>query len=287
LSTNNYTTRVKRFSILLPLLLAFLLLTAACKPGDYNANINVRDASPEEKGRGAKLIAEADALQVANELARAKASTEAEVYALTARQNLELERQANEAKIKNTIARAETENKAIVAQSNAAVAEINTRAMTERANAIAQSEAWVQTTKMAGHALVAVGYALALSAVIFTTGRTAAHVKHQWTLADVLTLPQGNGVPPLLIIGHGSNRMLLDTFSGARAKLSESASIDRLRLAALARVIQASNGYTAAAQIAQSNRGRLSGGVTASQALAGISSSVPQIIDVAPEEATQ
>ena len=281
MSTNNYTTRVKRFAILLPLLA--VLLTAACKPGDYNANINVRDASPEEKGRGAKLLAEADALQVANNLARAKASTEAEVYAFTAKQNLELERQAREAEIKNKTARADTENKAIVAQSAAAISEIETRATTERAGAIAQSEAWVQTTQMAGHALVAVGYALALSAVIFTTGRTAAHVKHQWTLADVLTLPQGKGVPPLLIVGQGSNRMLLDTFSGARARLSEPVSVDRLRLAALARIIEATNGFDAAAQIAQSNRGRLSGGVTASQALGEISGSVQQIVDVAPE----
>jgi hypothetical protein len=258
-------------------------LTAACKPGDYNANINVRDASPEEKGRGAKLIAEADALQVANELARAKASTEAEVYALTAKQTLELERKASEAEINNIITRAETENKTLLAQSDAAVAQINTRATTERAAALAQSEAWVQTTQMAGHALVAIGYALAISAVIFTTGRTAAHIKHQWTLADVLTLTQGNGVPPLLIVGQGSNRMLLDTFSGARARLSEPASIDRLRIAALARVIEATNGYTAAVQIARDNRGRLSGGVTAAQALGEISGSVPQIIDVAPE----
>jgi len=281
LSTNNYTTRVKRFAILLSLLA--VLLTAACKPGDYNANINVRDASPEEKGRAAKLLAEADALQVANELARAKASTEAEVYALTSKQNVELARKASEAEINNTITRAETENKAIVAQSAASVAQINTRATTERAAALAQSEAWVQTTQMAGHALVAVGYALAISAVIFTTGRTAAHIKHQWTLADVLTLTQGNGVPPLLIVGQGSNRMLLDTFSGARARLSEPANIDRLRIAALARVIEATNGYTAAVQIARDNRGRLSGGVTAAQALGEISGSVPQIIDVAPE----
>ena len=281
MSTNNYTTRVKRFSIF-PLL-TFLLLTVACKPGDYNANINVRDASPEEKGRGAKLIAEADALQVANELARSKAATEAEVYALTAKQNLELQRKASEAEINNTITRAKTENEAIIARSKSQVAEIETRATTEQSNAIAQSEAWVQTTRMAGHALVAVGYALALSAVIFTTGRTAAHVKHQWTLADVLTLPQGKGVPPLLIVGQGSNRMLLDTFSGARARLSEPVSVDRLRLAALARIIETTNGFDAAAQIAQSNRGRLSGGVTASQALGEISGSVQQIVDVVPE----
>ena len=264
-----------------------VLMLSACKPGDYNANINVRDASPEEKGRGAKLIAEADALQVANELARANARTEAEVYAFTAKQNLELERQAREAEIKNKTLRAETENKAIVAKSAAAVAEIETRATTERAAALAQSEAWVQTTQMAGHALVTVGYALALSAVIFTTGRTAAHVKHQWALSNVLTLPQGNGVPPLLVIGQGSNRMLLDTFSGARAKLSEPASIDRLRIAAHARVIEATNGFDAAARIAKDNRSRLSGGVTASQALGQISASVQQIIDVAPGEANR
>jgi hypothetical protein len=266
------------------ILLAYVLLSAsACKPGDYNANINVRDASPEEKGRAAKLIAEADALQVANDLARAKAKTEAEVYAQTATQNLELERKASEAEITNKILRAETENKAILAQSDATVAQINTRATTESASAIAQSEAWVQTTQMAGHTLVAVGYALALSAVIFTTGRTAAHIKHQWTLADVLTLQQGKGVPPLLIVGQGHDRILLDTFSGARARLSEPASIDRLRLAALARVIEATNGFDAAAQIARDNRGKLSGGVTASQALGQISGSVQQIIDVAPE----
>jgi len=141
----------------------------------------------------------------------------------------------------------------------------------QRQIALARGEAEARTVTTLGYALAAVLVAFALAAVIVSVGFAAASVRRAVIESafvkigvERLTLQ----APPMVIV----NGFLIDTTTGERARLSDGAGVNRLKLAASAQATNTAILARAAAEIAGK-----AGDADPARSLPGIAASVPLI----------
>lgn len=257
-SINSLLGKVKPFVVLVAMVLAMCAMTG-CKPGDYNINtsLNARDASPEEKGRADLLYAQADHQRMQTEQEQQRAQIETNILAETAKLNQQLSAEQRRAEIQ-----------ANIAKSNAEVQV-----------SLVNADAWSRFITSVSYGLViglvVIAYGGGLSLAVIAIGRSAAHIKHQWAMADNLLIQAANrDLPPLIFTRSG---YMIDTLTGERAKLSSPAQVSQLRTAAMTRLLEASALAHAASDIGRDNRRRRSGGVQAADAIPGIAASIPLV----------
>lgn len=262
-SISNYLLKVKPFVVVVAMML--IVCMTGCKPGDYNTNLslNARDASPEEKGRADLLYAQAEHQRMQTEQDRQRAQIETNILAETAKLNQQLSAEQRRAEIQASIRASDTKTA--------------TSAQVSMANA----SAWSNVVNVAGYSLIIIAVGAALSITVIAVGRSAAHAKSQWALADYLMLQAANkDLPPIIVTRSG---YLLDTLTGERARVSDPAAVNHIRTAAMTRLLEASTLARAAVAIGHDNQRKLAGGIQAADVLPGIASSIPLVLPVGME----
>lgn len=280
-SISTLLLKVKPFVILVAMV-AMCAMTG-CKPGDYNisTSVNVRDAAPEEKARADLLFAQADHQRMQTEQDHQRAQIETDILVETAKINQQLSIEQRRSEIETNVVKANTETELTKARGNAEIRAIDTKSTTDAQVSMANASAWSRFVSVASYSLIIIACGIALSIAVIAIGRSAAHAKHQWAMADILLIQAANrDLPPLIMTRSG---YLLDTLTGERARISDASGVNQLRTAAMTRLLEASALAHAAVAIGKDNQRRLAGGVQAADALPGISQAIPLVLPVGME----
>jgi len=230
------------------------------------------EASPTEK-------AKANAMNTETYIKEANADLDLEIR----RANAQAQIDAQRAKIDNDKLRAEAEAASIVETERLkAVAEQG--AITARGQAVAKL---VSALGFGGQILLsAIGIGLAVAAVLYAAGRSAAYAINSVLAAQYVRIgveSQTMLPPPLVYFRNQGQLMLTDTRTGITASVKDGIALNRLLVAATAQSTNAALLGRAAVEISKANRGKGGDGVRAAESLPTIAASIP-MLDTGEEE---